>query len=70
MICYNNRINAVGKTLKEVWKAVVKNFNRSIRSNAGKVVAKKAVQATATNLSYSALQGAAAKVYSLIMLKM
>ena len=62
--------NAVGKTLKEVGKAVVKNFNRSIRSNAGKVVAKKAVQAATTNITYSALQGAAAKVYSLIMLKM
>ena len=62
--------NAVGKTLKEVGKAIVKNFNRSIRSNAGKFVAKKAINATVTNLSYSAVQGAAAKVYSLITAKM
>ena len=62
--------NAVGKTLKEVGKAVVTNFKRSITNKAGKVVAKKAVQATLSNSAYSAVQGAAAKVYSLITAKM
>ena len=62
--------NAVGKTLKEVGEAVVTNFNRSITNNAGKVVTKKVVQATLTNSAYSAVQGAAAKVYSLITAKM